>query len=158
VFEGRGNCGAALKVHYRKLLKEELIICTLRQIHDVPFKMQPNNYHIQKLSQNQVHPLVTDSFNLPSDTRIKVNLVDRPLLTLLAQKLRRYERVFILEHYFAPKSSAALREAFSNAYPDKEVLNKTTKHRLVTQFRDVGNVCFQKAGGNLLSSYSLSFL
>jgi hypothetical protein len=37
----------------------------------------------------------------------------------------RAERVFILEHYFASKSFAAVREAFSNAYPDKEVPNKT---------------------------------
>jgi hypothetical protein len=36
----------------------------------------------------------------------------------------RAERVFILEHYFASKSSVAIREAFSNAYPDKEVSNK----------------------------------
>jgi hypothetical protein len=37
----------------------------------------------------------------------------------------RAEHVFILEHYFASKLSAAVREAFSNAYPDKEVPNKT---------------------------------
>jgi hypothetical protein len=33
------------------------------------------------------------------------------------------------------------REAFSNAYPDKEVPNKTTMHRLVTKFRDTGSAC-----------------
>jgi hypothetical protein len=53
----------------------------------------------------------------------------------------RAERVFILEHYFASKSFSAVREAFSNAYPDKEVPNKTTVHRLVTKFRDTGSVC-----------------
>jgi hypothetical protein len=53
----------------------------------------------------------------------------------------RAERVFILEHHFASKSFAAVREAFSNAYPDKEVPNKTTIRRLVTSFRDTGNVC-----------------
>jgi hypothetical protein len=53
----------------------------------------------------------------------------------------RAERVFILEHYFASKSFAAVREAFRNAYPDKEVPNKATIHRLVTKFRDTGNVC-----------------
>jgi hypothetical protein len=37
----------------------------------------------------------------------------------------RVEHAFILEHYFASKSFAAVREAFSNAYPDKEVPNKT---------------------------------
>jgi hypothetical protein len=55
----------------------------------------------------------------------------------------RAERVFILEHYFASKSSAAVREAFSNAYPDKEVPNEPV-HRLVTKFRDTGSVCDRK--------------
>jgi hypothetical protein len=36
----------------------------------------------------------------------------------------RAERVYIFEHYLASKSFAALREAFSNVYPDKEVPNK----------------------------------
>jgi hypothetical protein len=40
----------------------------------------------------------------------------------------RVERVFILENYFASKSFAAVREAFSNAYPVKEVPNKITIH------------------------------
>jgi hypothetical protein len=53
----------------------------------------------------------------------------------------RAERVFILEHYFASKSFAAVREAFSNAFLIKEVLNKTPVHRLVTKFRDTGSVC-----------------
>jgi hypothetical protein len=44
----------------------------------------------------------------------------------------RAESVFILEHCFASKSFAAVRETFSNAYPDKEVPSKTTVHRLVT--------------------------
>jgi hypothetical protein len=50
------------------------------------------------------------------------------------------ERVFILEYYVASRSFAAVREEFSNAYPDKEVPNKTTVHRLVTEFRDTGSV------------------
>jgi hypothetical protein len=37
----------------------------------------------------------------------------------------RAELVFILEHYFALKSFAAVREAFSNKYPEKEAPNKT---------------------------------
>jgi hypothetical protein len=56
----------------------------------------------------------------------------------------RAERVFILEHYFTSKLFAVVREAFSNAYPDKEVPNKTTIHRLVTTFRDTGSVCDRK--------------
>jgi hypothetical protein len=53
----------------------------------------------------------------------------------------RAERVFILEHYFTFKSFVAVRQVFSNAYPDKEVPNKTAKHGLVTKFRDTGSVC-----------------
>jgi hypothetical protein len=53
----------------------------------------------------------------------------------------RAERVFILEHYFASKSFAAVHEAFSNAYSDREVPNKTIIHRLVTEFRNTGSVC-----------------
>jgi hypothetical protein len=53
----------------------------------------------------------------------------------------REERVFILEHYFALKSFAVVRESFSNAYPDKEVPNKTTIHRLVTKYRETRSVC-----------------
>jgi hypothetical protein len=49
--------------------------------------------------------------------------------------------VFALEHYFASKSFAAIREAFNNAYPDKEVPSKTTIHQMVTKFRDTGSVC-----------------
>jgi hypothetical protein len=52
----------------------------------------------------------------------------------------RAERVFIFEHYFASESSATVREAFSNAYPDIELPNKTTVHRLVITFRDTGSV------------------
>jgi hypothetical protein len=43
--------------------------------------------------------------------------------------------VFILEHYFAYESSAVVREAFNNAYPDNKIPNNTTIHRLVTIFR-----------------------
>jgi hypothetical protein len=39
----------------------------------------------QQLNQNQVHPSVIDSPNFPRDTRFKVSLVSRPLLTPLAQ-------------------------------------------------------------------------
>jgi hypothetical protein len=46
----------------------------------------------------------------------------------------------LAERYFALKSLPAVREAFSNVYPDKEALNKITIHQLVTQFRDTGSV------------------
>jgi hypothetical protein len=38
----------------------------------------------------------------------------------------RTELVFILEHFVASESFAAVREAFSNPYPEKEVPIKTT--------------------------------
>jgi hypothetical protein len=53
----------------------------------------------------------------------------------------RAECVIIHERYFASKSFAAVCEAFSIVYPDNEVPNKTTKHRLVTKFRDTVSVC-----------------
>jgi hypothetical protein len=52
------------------------------------------------------------------------------------------EHVFILEHYFASKLFA-VREAFSNDHPDKEVPN-TTIRRLETAFWDTGSVCDRK--------------
>jgi hypothetical protein len=93
----------------------------------------------------------------PRDPRVNVTLVARPLLTPVAQKLcganmvyLRVEHVFILEYYFASKSFAAVRKAFSNAYPVKQGPNKATRHRLVTQFRDAGNVCLREVGEHLL--------
>jgi hypothetical protein len=50
----------------------------------------------------------------------------------------------VLEHYFASKLFAAVCEAFSNAYPDKEVPNKTIIHRPVIKFRDRENVYERK--------------
>jgi hypothetical protein len=89
--------------------------------------------------------------NLPVTLESRKKIA-RPLLTPVAQICTssnmvqsRGERVFILEHYFASKSSSAVREAFSNAYPDKEVTSKTTIHRLVRTFRDTGSVCLWKA-------------
>jgi hypothetical protein len=67
----------------------------------------------------------------------------------------REKRVFILEHYFASKSSAAVREAFSNAYPDKEVPNKTIFRR-VNKFRDTGSVCGDKCSLSYKNSWNYS--
>jgi hypothetical protein len=48
----------------------------------------------------------------------------------------RAEHVFILEHiYFASKSFAVLREAFRNAYPDKEV------PRLIVLMMEAASTC-----------------
>jgi hypothetical protein len=53
----------------------------------------------------------------------------------------RAERVFILDHYLAEKSLAALCKEFSNAHHDKEVANKGVAERVVTAFCDTGSVC-----------------
>jgi hypothetical protein len=44
-------------------------------------------YMIKKWNQEQAHSHVIDSTNLPSDIRVKVTLVARPLLKTVAQKL-----------------------------------------------------------------------
>jgi hypothetical protein len=92
-----------------------------------------------------------NSTNLPRDAR--VIFVARPLLTPVAQKLcsckygvftSRKFISFILEHSFASTSFAGAHEAFGNGYPDKEVQNKKTIHRLATKFRDIASVCDRK--------------
>jgi hypothetical protein len=49
--------------------------------------------------------------------------------------------MFIFEYYLPSESFSALREAFSNAYPDNEAPNKITINRLAIKFRDTGTVC-----------------
>jgi hypothetical protein len=61
----------------------------------------------------------------------------------------REERVFILEHCFASKSFAAVREALSNMFPEKEVPNKAKVHRPVTNFGTQGVfVCYKCSSSN----------
>jgi hypothetical protein len=60
--------------------------------------------------------------------------------------------VFAVEHYFVSKSFVAVREAFSNVHPDKEVPTKKTVHRLATKCWDSGNVsvkCAHRGTKNL---------
>jgi hypothetical protein len=65
--------------------------------------------------------------------------------------------VLIFEHYFTRELSAAVCEALGNEYPDKEVLNKITIHRLVTTFRCTGSVFVSSVdGGPLLYCCSVS--
>jgi hypothetical protein len=83
--------------------------------------------------------------NVPHDTRDKVILVPTLLLKTFAQKLCMYEKCSFTNKTCVlsrtSKQFVAVREAFSNAYPDKEVPNKTTIHLPVTKFRDTGSVC-----------------
>jgi hypothetical protein len=74
-----------------------------------------------------------------------VTLVARPLLTPVKSctgentVYSQAEHVFILKHYFSTKSYAAVREVFSNAYPDKEVPNETI-HQMVTKYQDTRSI------------------
>jgi hypothetical protein len=52
--------------------------------------------------------------------------------------------VFIPEHQFASKPSAAIRQAFSNVCPELEVPNKTAIRWLLTTFLYAGSVCRDK--------------
>jgi hypothetical protein len=86
----------------------------------------------QSLNQKHIQPRVTDSPNPPSDNRVKVTFVARPLRKPVAPELwqwahgvahSRAEGVFILENYFASKSLTGVRESFSCAYSEKTVPN-----------------------------------
>jgi hypothetical protein len=51
------------------------------------------------------------------------------------------ERLFSLDHHFAPKLFAVVRRSCSNVH--SEVPNKTTIHGLLLQLRDIGCVSLQ---------------
>jgi hypothetical protein len=100
---------------------------------------------VQKLNHKQVRPCVIDYLPVTHESRSPW------FLGHCSRQMRKSnaganmvcswaERVFVLEHCFASKLFAAVREAFRNAYHDKEVPNKATIHRLVTKFRDTGSV------------------
>jgi hypothetical protein len=101
-----------------------------------------------KLNHKQILLVYHTLPTLSPDTRVKLTLVARPLLALVAQWLFSCQYgVFTIRTcvtfrvYFALKSFAAVHEAFSNVYPDKEVLNKTTVHWLITKFHDTSHAC-----------------
>jgi hypothetical protein len=74
--------------------------------------------------------------------RCSHQLRKRCVATIMAYS--RTQRVFMLENCFSPELYAGVFEAFINAYPDKQVLNKTTINRLITEFRDTENICYRK--------------
>jgi hypothetical protein len=86
-------------------------------------------YYSTKIKSEAIPPTYTKPSNLPRDAGFNVNLVARPLLTPLVQKLCgcEHNRTCVhLEHHFASKSFISVREAFSNAHSGKEVPNTTT--------------------------------
>jgi hypothetical protein len=89
--------------------------------YEVPFK----TWHKNNPSR------VVDSPNFLRDTRVKVTIVDRPLLT---RKLCRCDHSVF-------KNRECIVFLFVKLNPDKELLNMTTVHRLVKKFRGTGSVC-----------------
>jgi hypothetical protein len=60
---------------------------------------------------------------------VTISVAARLLLSTAQKHCRVYspaERLYVLEHHVAQKSITAVPEAFSNAYPGKEVTNNTT--------------------------------
>jgi hypothetical protein len=132
----------------------------------VPFETQPDKHHVLRLKSeagplprtrlsksptwhsNQGHP---GSWAAAHASCAKAVLV---------RTLCFHECVFILEHYFASKSFAAVREAFSNACPDKKIRNKTTIHELLTKFRDrkERDCCFQRDGATAHTANTTALL
>jgi hypothetical protein len=98
----------------------------------VSVKTQPINNHVLRY-KNEVRRRSIDSPKLPRHTLVKVTLTAKPVHTPAARKscsganyvFPSPESMFILEYYFASKSFATVRKAFSSAYPDKELPNKT---------------------------------
>jgi len=54
------------------------------------------------------------------------------------------QKLFLFEQHLTSKSCATLRQAFNGEYPDKEILSKTTVHRLVTKLWATGSVWSKK--------------
>jgi hypothetical protein len=89
-----------------------------------------------KFKLKQANHRVTDSPYLPRDTRVKVTLVARPLLALVAQKLCRCGHCVHEQNVslFTHKSFAPVRVPFSKA--GRKLMNKATKDRLIRKFLD----------------------
>jgi hypothetical protein len=90
---------------------------------------------------------------LESRSSLLLGRCSRQLLKSCAAANMVYSRA---EHYFTSNVFAAFREVFISAYPDKEVPNKTTIHRLVATFRWM--LAYLREGGeHFLASYAKLF-
>jgi hypothetical protein len=90
------------------------------------------NYGTRMKSEEGTHPCNRLS-QPPRDTHVKATLFARPLLTPVAKKAVPvqtwciHEQIaFILYLWFAYQSLAAVREAFTNQYPENDEPNKYT--------------------------------
>jgi hypothetical protein len=74
-------------------------------------------------------PLPTSLVTPKSRSFLLPGRCSRQLRNSCAGVNKRAERMTILEHYFASKLFAAVREAFSSVYPEK-------KYRILQQYTD----------------------
>jgi hypothetical protein len=124
-------------------------------IQGVSFKTKLRNHVLHCKMDTYVGSRACNRFSHPpSWHQMKVSHVARRLLTPVALKLCRYEHGVFTSRtcvhsrtLLQMKSFDALREAFSNTYPVKDVPSKTTIHRLVTTFRGAGSVCVSSGRG-----------
>jgi hypothetical protein len=109
----------------------------------VQFKTEPSSHVLRYKNdiRRRLSPSVIDSPNLPVTLesrsywllgRYLRQLRERCAGASMFRYLRAEDAIF-LEHYFALQLFAAINEAFSNAYTDKELSNI---RRLVTKRRD----------------------
>jgi hypothetical protein len=99
----------------------------------VQFKTQPNNNHVPR-HKNEIPCRCTPP---PGHTRVKVSLVARPLLAEAVQEPKWYiyeQNVCSFTKIISHRNAFfSVRQALGKAYPDKEVPNKATVHRQVTE-------------------------
>jgi hypothetical protein len=77
----------------------------------LPIKTQPNNNHCDTKMKSEAGPPLCDRLSQlpPRDTRVKVTLVARPLLTLIAHKLCRWEHDVFTSRRACAQSGTLLR-------------------------------------------------
>jgi hypothetical protein len=116
------------------VIRPKLRVSTLYIPQGVPFKTQPKSNHVPRY-KNEIRSTCTP-VTLESRSPYLLGRCSRQLRKSYAGANMVHSRalLLILEHYFASKSFAAVREALSRAHPDKEVPNKIT-HRLVAKQR-----------------------
>lgn len=94
------------------------------------------------------HPRLEGSPILHCENAVKVIIVAKPLCTASAQELCSYEydeftsRICVHSRILF-RIEIVCCEAFSSAYPDKEIRNKTI-HQLVTPFRNTRSICLRQ--------------
>jgi hypothetical protein len=121
-----------------------LILMDIRQLY-TPSHIKHNptivTYTVQISNQKQVHLCVIDLLSLPWRS-IQGHHCCWAAAHASCATAARVQTYFVHEqNVCTSKSCAAVCEAFSNAYLDNVISNKTTIYRLRTKFRDTGNFC-----------------